>query len=71
MTEVFVLQHVARQDSDDEDTKFIGVYSTESAAQETIQRLTQRPGFADYPRGFHIDRYELDHDHWAEGFVSE
>ena len=71
MTEVFVLQHVARPDSDDEDVKFIGVYSTENAAQEAVGRLTSQPGFSDYPDGFHIDRYELNHDHWTEGFVSE
>ena len=71
MTEVFVVQHVAREGYDNEDIKFIGVYSTEKAAQGAIHRLTPQPGFADYPDGFHIDRYELDRDHWVEGFVSE
>ncbi len=71
MTEVFVLQHVAREGSDSEDIKFIGVYSTESAAREAIHRLTPQPGFANYPDGFHIGRYELDHEHWVEGFVSQ
>ena len=71
MTEVFVLQHVAREGSDSEDIKFIGVYSTESAAREAIHRPMPQPGFTDYPNGFRIDRYERDHDHWVEGFISE
>lgn len=70
MTEVFVLQHVAREDTDDEDTKFIGVYSTETAARDAADRLTAQPGFTDFPNGFHIDRYELDKDNWVEGFTS-
>ncbi|WP_419668807.1 hypothetical protein [Streptomyces sp. 2-1] len=27
------------------------------------------PGFRDEPECFHFDAYELDEDHWAEGFV--
>jgi hypothetical protein len=71
VTEVFVLQHVARKGSESGDIKLIGVYSTESAAREAISRLTPQPGFTDYLDGFYIDMYELDHDHWVEGFASE
>lgn len=41
----------------------------------------QQPGFSEHPNlidadasdeesGFYIDEYELDKDHWAEGFVT-
>ena len=67
---VFVLQHVAREDEDDEDVKFIGVYSSRSSAEAAVTRIVVQPGFADFPDGFHIDEYEIDRDHWVEGFVS-
>lgn len=65
---VFVLQHVAREDQDNEDVKFIGAYSSRVAAEAAIARLLARPGFSDYPDGFYIDEYQLDKDHWTEGF---
>ena len=67
---VFVLQHVAREDQDDEDVKFIGVYSTRRSAESAIDRIVKQSGFRDYPNGFHIEEYEIDQDHWVEGFVS-
>jgi homoserine kinase type II len=65
---VYVLHHV-REVGDSEDTKLIGVYRTEDAARAAIERLSPMPGFRNHPNGFHIDRYELDKDHWAEGFA--
>lgn len=70
METVFVLRHVAREDAPDEDVKFIGVYSSRAAAEATIARMCSLPGFRDYPSGFHIGEYRLDHDHWQEGFIS-
>lgn len=67
---VFVLQHVARADEDDEDVKLIGTYSTRGSAEAAIARLREQPGFSAYPNGFCIDEYELDKDHWTEGFFS-
>jgi hypothetical protein len=68
MKSVFILQHVAREGADDEDVKLIGVYSTRQKAQASIARLRRQPGFRECPDGFHIDRYEIDQDCWAEGF---
>jgi hypothetical protein len=70
MTTVFVLQHVHPTGGDAEDVKFVGVYSTRQKAQEAVARLTGLPGFAATPDGFHIDEYRVDHDQWAEGFVT-
>jgi len=49
----------------------IGVYSTEQHARDAVERLRYQPGFCDAPEGFCIDRYEIDRDHWGEGYVTE
>jgi hypothetical protein len=48
----------------------IGVYRTRAAADAAVARLQSQPGF-ESRRDFHIDRYELDKDHWTDGFVTE
>ena len=70
MDAVYVVQHVHIINDDEEDVKMIGVYSNEQLAQEAVARLRSQPGFCDVPDGFHIDRYELNKDHWTEGFVT-
>jgi len=67
---VFVLQHVAREDQDNVDVKFIGVYSSRSSAESAVARSMLQLGFAEFPDGFHIGEYEIDKDRWAEGFGS-
>ena len=49
----------------------IGIYSTEAAARAAIARLSDQPGFRDFPAGFNIYPYERDSDGWTEGFFSE
>jgi hypothetical protein len=81
MRSVFVLQHVHFISSGQQDVKLIGVYRSLEAAHAAINRLHNQPGFADHRRlvdpltdddanGFYIDEYELDKDHWSEGFVT-
>jgi hypothetical protein len=65
---VFVLQHARPKEDGDEDVKLIGVYSSEAAAEAAIARLRKQPGFSEYPNDFHLDSFELDVDHWTEGF---
>jgi hypothetical protein len=67
----WVVQHVAREDTDDEDVKFIGVYSSEAKARLAVKRLRMQPGFSAYPSSFHVERYGLDQDHWTEGFFTD
>ena len=67
MKTVFVLQHSYERDFCDE-TKFIGVYATNELAQAALERLKIQPGFRDRQENFCIDEYELDKDHWTEGF---
>lgn len=69
MKSVFVLQHSYEEDGYDE-TKFIGVYSSEQTAKAAVDRLRLQNGFKDRPNDFHIEEYELDVDHWREGYVT-
>jgi hypothetical protein len=66
---VFILWHVHRFE-DEEDAKLIGVYSSKTQAQVAKKRMVLLPGFAEHPRSFVIDKYEIGKDHWAEGFVT-
>jgi hypothetical protein len=81
MNSVFVVQHVRPGvgENSNKEVKFIGVYQTMHAARLGVERLKALPGFRDFPdvydakvdydlRGFCIDEYALDQDHWAEGF---
>jgi hypothetical protein len=70
MESVVLLWHVHQVGGDgDEDSKFIGVYRSEADAVSAIERLKSKPGFAETVEGFTYERYELDSDHWTEGFV--
>ncbi len=65
---VYVVQHEYII-SDNEDVKFIGVYSSLKQAHKAVKRLENQPGFCDSKEGFCIDEYEIDKDHWEEGFI--
>jgi hypothetical protein len=80
MRSVFLVQHVHVLASGEEDVKLIGVYTSLQAAVAAVDRLKIQPGFRDHATicdpmkdssddGFHISEYELDKDHWTEGFV--
>ena len=65
-----MLHHVHNPDTDLEDVKLIGVYSSKSSAEVAVARLAAQPGF-DQPDGrFEMDEYQVDRDHWEEGFVT-
>lgn len=66
---VYVVQHLHKVGDDTEDVKFIGVYSSEENALDAVSRLAERPGFSSAVDGFHVDEYEVDRDHWAEGYA--
>lgn len=68
MDEVVLLWHVHQVDGE-EDSKLIGVYRTEEDACAAIERLRTKPGFAQTVQGFQHERYQLNVDHWTEGFV--
>lgn len=81
MKSIHLLQHLHVLDNGEEGVKIIGVYSSHDAALAAIERVKAQPGFSDFPRlidptideeanGFYIDEYEIDRDHWSEGFVT-
>ena len=70
MTFVFVLHHIHADDEHADDAKLIGTYSSQDSAQAAIERLKNQPGFRDHVAGFEVNAYELDVDHWQEGFIS-
>jgi hypothetical protein len=47
----------------------IGVYSTEAEAKAAIERVKHGRGFAEFQQGFQISPYQLNRDHWDQGFV--
>ncbi|MGO9241067.1 MAG: hypothetical protein ACLQBJ_09680 [Bryobacteraceae bacterium] len=49
------------------DEKLIGVYATRSDASLAIGRFKDKPGFSEGGE-FEIAEYELNKDHWTEGF---
>jgi len=67
---VFVLQHVNEPPTGGEDLKLIGIYSSNALAEAARERLSSKPGFSNAVDGFLIDRYEVDKDHWAEGYAT-
>jgi homoserine kinase type II len=61
----FVNEMAEREDAE----LLIGVYYREAEAKAAIQRLKNKPGFVNFPEGFQVHPYELDRDHWTEGFL--
>lgn len=70
MDKVFVLTHTNELPSGEEDIKFIGVYSAKENAEKALSRTSLLPGFCDNPTGFYISCYEINKDHWTEGFFT-
>jgi hypothetical protein len=67
---VFVLWHTHELPGGKGDSKLIGVYSSRQAAEAAQGRAVQLPGFCDAPDAFVIDSYEVDQDHWREGYIT-
>jgi hypothetical protein len=65
----FVVFHEYEDENRDEQTKFIGIYTTKEKAEAAVDSLRKMPGFADYSRGFSIDFHVFDRSGWTEGFV--
>ena len=68
MDSVVLMWHTNKTSEDEEDSKFIGAYRSEDDALAAIERLRDKPGFAQTVEGFFYERYKLNEDHWTEGF---
>lgn len=60
----------ADDDENDENVFRIGIYSTRTKAEESVERLKAQPGFTDHPEGFEIHQVIVDVTFWEEGFIS-
>lgn len=72
MKVVYILEHSYEvgEDREFDEVKMIGVYSSKEKAEKTIARYRMLSGFKDYPVScFYISKYEIDKDHWTEGFI--
>jgi hypothetical protein len=70
MTSVFILWHSHETSPGETDDKLIGVYSSRAESEAAKSRAAQREGFKDVPEGFEITEYELNKDHWTEGYLT-
>ena len=81
MTHVYLLYHLHRLNSGDQQVLFVGAYGSRSSALRAINRLKKLPGFRKSPKlrdhkhdhgpGFNINRIRLGDDNWREGFNGE
>ncbi len=71
MKYVYILWHTHEFNSGEEDSKLLGVYSSESIAKSKISEYKVLPGFMENPEGFEVAEYKIDVDHWQEGFITE
>ncbi len=71
MDAVYLLWHHPNGVDSDQNVLLVGVYRTENTARQAITRLSGKPGFVQVPGSFEINKYELDHDHWTDGFRIE
>lgn len=66
---VYLLWHGDDLDEDTPEAKLLGVYSSEQAALDRINRSSALPGFAEHPDDFHISQYTIDKDEWVAGYI--
>jgi hypothetical protein len=53
---------------DEEDWKFVGVYSSPEHVAAAKARVGALPGFRDTPDAFRVEDVTVDEDQWTEGF---
>ncbi len=70
MTHAYLLWHI-HELGDEEDWKFIGVYSSPEQVDAARERVSRLPGFRDHPDDFRTEKVAVDVDQWTEGFVTE
>ena len=56
---VFLLSHSRRLKTDETDSKIIGIYSSLTNVQKTIEEFKNIVGFKDYPNDFCIEEFEI------------
>lgn len=69
--QVYILWYVPEGSEEENDELLIGIYESHAAAQAAMERVQDKPGFSDYPKGFRIHCRELGQDNWTEGFIRD
>ena len=69
MKTVFILYHSYDLEGCEE-TKLIGVYSSKDEADQAVTRLKDKNGFKYRPDAFVTSEYDINQDHWTEGFAT-
>jgi len=67
MNTVFYLAH-EWYDGEYDYVTDIAVYSTLGKAEKALCKFKNHEKFKEHPEGFSIDEYDIDEDHWTEGF---
>jgi hypothetical protein len=67
MTHVWLLWHI-HDLGDEEDWKFIGVYTSPDELEAAKARVGALPGFVDNPDSWRVEKVPLNEDLWTEGF---
>lgn len=71
---IYLLYHLYEfgEDNENEESKILGIYSSEEKVYEAIERYYKLDGFNKYPKTcFMVDEYNVDVDTgWKEGFVN-
>jgi homoserine kinase type II len=70
MNHVYLLQHSYENECGEDECKTIGIYASEDEANQAVERLKKQPGFSVLPDHFIVSKYEINKDHWSEGFSS-
>jgi len=74
MKVVYLLQHsyeVGEEEAFDE-VKMLGIYSSKEKAEKMVEKYKNIPGFKNCLTScFYIGKYEIDKDHWTEGFFKD
>ena len=69
MKSVFTLWHIHEVEGEEDEDRFIGVFSSREEAENIMESFKTKPGFKEAPDGFIIDEYQLGKTHWESGFI--
>ena len=65
---VYLLQHSYEIETGCDETKILGIFSSQQMAEEAVEVYRQLPGFRDRKEDFYIDKYEVDKRYWVDGY---
>lgn len=70
MKYVYIVHHTHVISEENEDIKLIGAFSSKENAIKVTEKYKQLPGFREAPKGFDIDKYQIDEEYWSEGYFT-